>query len=451
MDQIWGSRHPWPWTVVATLPGGAHPTPAAWGDRDQVSRVAEGRAPMSDGPSGGGSRNEQWSARGRAALVANYRPPPVALEHGEGCRVFDADGNQYLDLMGGIATAVLGHCHPRLVAALEQQARRLWHVSNLFVTEPQIELAERLVRHSFADRVFFANSGGEANEAALKLARKFHRTRGDDRFEIVAFEGGFHGRTLFTVSATGTPAYWEGFEPMVPGVRHAPYGDLDATKALVGERTAAIIVEPIQGEGGIRPAPEGFLAGLRRLADESGCLLIFDEIQTGMGRTGTLWAHEACGVTPDVMTLAKALGNGIPVGALCTRAHIADALAPGSHGSTFGGNPLACACAVAVLDELLEGGVLERSREVGLHFGRRLEALGAEAGSGRVVETRGAGFLRGIELAGPAAPVVERCRENGVLVITAGANVVRLAPPLVITREELDSGLDVLREAILAL
>ncbi|MGH0034119.1 MAG: acetylornithine transaminase [Myxococcota bacterium] len=398
-----------------------------------------------------GNGNQAWSTRGRAALVPNYRPPPVALERGEGCHVFDADGNRYLDLMGGIATAVLGHCHPRVVAALERQAKRLWHVSNLFVSEPQVELAERLTRHSFAERVFFANSGAEANEAALKLARKVHRSRGQDRFEIVAFEGGFHGRTLFTVSATGTPAYWEGFEPMVPGVRHAPYGDLDATKALVGERTAAILVEPIQGESGVRPAPKGFLAGLRELADEAGCLLVFDEIQTGVGRTGTLWAHEPSRVTPDVMTLAKALGNGIPIGAMCTRADLAEALVPGSHGSTFGGNPLACACGAAVLDELLEGGVLDRSRALGDHFGARLEALAAEAGPERVVEARGAGFLRALELAGPAAPVVERCRAQGVLVITAGPQVIRLAPPLVISREDLDSGLEVLREAVLAL
>ena len=199
--------------------------------------------------------------------------------------------------------------------ALDEQARLVWHVSNLYNTAPQIELAERLVRHSFADRVFFCNSGAEANEAALKLARRWHRERDDDRFEIVAFEGGFHGRTLFTVSATGTPAYWKGFEPLVPGIHHAPFGDLEATEALLGAHTAAILVEPVQGENGVRPAPEGFLSGLRELADRNGCLLIFDEVQSGMGRTGTLFAHEQHGVTPDVMTLAKALGGGIPIGA----------------------------------------------------------------------------------------------------------------------------------------
>jgi len=329
--------------------------------------------------------NAEWSGRGGRSLVANYRPQPITLERGEGCTLFDAEGRRYVDLMGGIATAVLGHCHPRVVAALEAQTRRLWHVSNHFLSEPQVELAERLVRHSFAERVYFANSGGEANEAAFKLARKYHRSRGEDRFEIVAFQGGFHGRTLFTVSATGTPAYWDGFEPLVPGIRHAPYGDLDAVKAAVGARTAAIVVEPIQGESGVRPAPPGFLAGLRRIADETGCLLIFDEIQTGMGRTGTLWAYESAGVRPDLMTLAKALGNGIPIGALCATRQVADALVPGSHGSTFGGNPLACACGAAVLDELVEGGVLERARPVAEHFGRRLAEIAAAAGPDRVV------------------------------------------------------------------
>ncbi len=394
--------------------------------------------------------NADWTDRGRQALVENYRPQPIALERGEGCDLYDAEGRRYLDLMGGIAVAVLGHCHPKVVAALESQSRRLWHVSNLFVTEPQIELAERLVRHSFADRAFFANSGAEANEAALKLARRYHRTRGEDRFEFVAFHGGFHGRTLFTVSATGTPAYWEGFEPMVPGFRHAPYGDLEAVEALLSEQTAAILVEPVQGEGGVRPAPEGFLAGLRELADDNGCLLIFDEIQSGMGRTGTLWAHEPSGVTPDLMTSAKALGNGIPIGALCATEAVAEALTPGSHGTTFGGNPLACACATAVIDELMDGGVLERSRALGDRLGEGLAAIAAEAGPDRVVEARGAGLLRGLEMNGPAAPVLERCREAGVLVIPAGAHTVRLAPPLVITREQLDHGLEVLRKAILA-
>jgi acetylornithine/N-succinyldiaminopimelate aminotransferase len=396
------------------------------------------------------NENEALATHARDVLVANYRPAPIALVRGEGCHLFDAEGARYLDLMGGIATAVLGHCHPRVVAALEQQAHTLWHVSNLYTTGPQVGLAERIVAHSFAERVFFCNSGAEANEAALKLARRWHRDRDDDRYEIIAFEGGFHGRTLFTVSATGTPAYWQGFEPLVPGIHHAPYGDLEAVEALLGDRTAAIIVEPVQGEGGVRPAPPGFLAGLRALADANGCLLIFDEVQTGVGRTGPLFAYEAAGVTPDVMTLAKALGNGIPIGAMCTLERFGAALVPGTHASTFGGNPLAAACASAVLDELLEGGVLEQARAVGAHLGERLDALAKRVGPALVVETRGAGHLRAIELSQDAAPYVDACRERGVLVIMAGARVLRLAPPLTLNREQVDEGIGIIEEVLLA-
>ena len=398
------------------------------------------------------SHNEEIAARFGAVLTPNYRPQPIALVRGEGSYLFDADGRRYLDLMGGIATAVLGHCHPRVIAALDKQARTLWHASNLFVTAPQVELAERLLRHCFAERVFFSNSGAEANEAALKLSRRYHRDRGQDRFEVIAFLGAFHGRTLFTVSATGTPAYWKGFEPLVPGVMHAPYGDLDAVSKLLSPRTAAILVEPIQGEGGVRPAPPGFLAGLRRLADENGCLLIFDEVQTGMGRTGALFAHqhEQIGVVPDLMTLAKALGNGIPIGAMLTRTEIAASLVPGTHASTFGGNPLAAACAAAVLDELIEGGVLERSRKVGEHLGARLEQLAARLGRTRVVEVRGLGHLRGVELPGPAAPVLDRCRAEGVLMINAGERVVRIAPALTISEAQIDEGVAALERAIAA-
>ena len=396
----------------------------------------------------GSDSNESIARRGREVLVGNYRPQPVTLVRGQGCRVEDADGKRYLDLMGGIATTVLGHCHPALVRALEEQAHRIWHVSNLYDTQPQIELAERLTRHSFAERAFFCNSGAEANEAALKLARRFHRDRGDDRFEIVAFEGGFHGRTLFTVSATGTPAYWKGFEPMVPGIHHAPFGDLEATEKLLSKKTAAILVEPVQGEGGVRPAPEGFLRGLRELADRNGCLLVFDEVQSGMGRTGTLFAHEQHGATPDVMTLAKSLGGGIPIGATCATASVAEALVPGTHGSTFGGNPLAAACACAVFDVLVEEGVLEHGRRMGESLGEQLEAMAGRLGPDRVVETRGAGLLRAIELREPVGPVVERCREQGVLVITAGEKILRLAPPLVIEPSELAEGLEAIEKAI---
>jgi predicted acetylornithine/succinylornithine family transaminase len=394
------------------------------------------------------TRNADLAHRGADVLVGNYAPQPISLVEGEGCWLVDADGNRYLDLMGGIATAALGHANPKLRAALEAQAAKLWHVSNLYTTEPQIRLAERLTAHCFAETVYFCNSGAEANEAAMKLARRHHRDRGDDRFEIIAFEGAFHGRTLFTVSATGTPAYWKGFEPLVPGIHHAPWGDLDAVRALLSERTAAILVEPIQGEGGLRLPPPGFLAGLRELADENGCLLIFDEVQVGMGRTGTLFAHEQEGVTPDIMTLAKALGGGIPIGAMCTTKALAAALVPGTHASTFGGNPLACAVAAVVVDELVEGGVLDHAKSMGERLRNGLEAIAAEAGPAKVREARGRGLLRGLALTGSPGPTIDACRERGVLVISAGDNVLRIAPPLIISAEEIDQGLAVIREVL---
>lgn len=394
------------------------------------------------------ARNAEIADRGFKVLVGNYAPQPISIVRGEGCWLLDADDCRYLDLMGGIATASLGHANPKLRQALDEQASRLWHVSNLYTTEPQIRLAERLTKYSFAEAVYFCNSGAEANEAALKLARRHHRDQDDDRFEIIAFEGAFHGRTLFTVSATGTPAYWKGFEPLVPGIHHAPWGDLAAVESLLSERTAAILVEPIQGEGGVRLPPRGFLAGLRRLADENGCLLIFDEVQVGMGRTGTLFAHEQEGVTPDVMTLAKALGSGIPIGAMCTTKKLAAALVPGTHASTFGGNPLACAVAATVVDELVEGGILDHAKSMGERLGQGLDAIADEIGPGVIVDSRGRGLLRGLELKIAPGRVIDACRERGVLVISAGGNVLRVAPPLIITAEEIDHGLGVLRDVL---
>jgi len=395
------------------------------------------------------TQNKDLANRGTEVLVGNYAPQPISLIEGKGCWLVDADGRRYLDMMGGIATAALGHANPKLRAALEAQAAKLWHVSNLYTTEPQIRLAEALTQNSFAESIYFCNSGAEANEAAMKLARRHHRDQNDDRFEIIAFEGAFHGRTLFTLSATGTPAYWKGFEPLVPGIHHAPWGDLDAVRTLLSKKTAAIIVEPIQGEAGIRlPAP-GFLAGLRKLADANGCLLIFDEVQVGMGRTGTLFAHEQEGVTPDIMTLAKALGGGIPIGAMCTTKKLASALIPGTHASTFGGNPLACAVAVVVLDELVNGGVLDHAKAMGERLGRGLDAIADEVGQTKVRESRGRGLLRGLALVDSPAPIIDACRDRGVLVISAGDNVLRIAPPLIISEAEIDQGLAVLRDVLL--
>ncbi len=392
--------------------------------------------------------NEALAERAKKVLVGNYKQQPIAIVRGEGCHVWDADGGRYLDMIAGIATVGLGHCHPKVVAALEAQAKKLWHASNVVYTEPQIELAERLCKASFAERIFFCNSGAEANEAALKLARRWQRDRGEDRHEIIAFEKSFHGRTLFTVTATGQPKYWEGFEPMVPGVRHAVFGDLASVEALIGSKTAAILVEPVQGEGGVRPAPKGFLAGLRELADRHGLVLIFDEVQTGMGRTGTLFAYEQHDVRPDVMTLAKALGNGVPIGAMCTTADFAKALIPGTHASTFGGNPLAAAAACAVLDELIDGGVLQRGQVAGEYLAAQLGNMARRLGPEKVVETRGAGLLRGVELPGPAAAVIGRCRELGLIVNAAGERVVRLAPPLVVEHVQIDEAVDRLEQAI---
>ncbi len=392
--------------------------------------------------------NQDFHDRFIQAMPPNYKPQPITLVRGEGCTVWDANGKSYLDLMAGIATTSLGHCHPKVVAALEAQSKKIWHVSNLYSTQPQIELAELLIEHSFAEKVFFCNSGGEANEAALKLARRYQFLREPARNEIVAFEKSFHGRTLFTVSVTGQPSYREGFEPVVPGIRHVPYGDLAATESILSDRTAAIIVEPMLGEGGVQPPPAGFLAGLRELANANGCLLVFDEIQTGMGRTGPLFAYQDQGCVPDIMTLAKALGNGIPIGAMLTRREIASALTPGTHGSTFGGNPLAAACASVVIRELTEGGVLAHAQEMGRYLGEALADLANRLGPKRIVAARGAGLLRALELPGPAASAIEGCREAGVLVIPAGANVLRMAPPLIIEKAQLDSGIKVLEEVL---
>lgn len=392
--------------------------------------------------------NESVARRAKEALVGTYNQQPVAIVRGEGCTLFDADGRRYLDMIAGIATVNLGHCHPKLVTAVQDQATKLWHTGNLVYTEPQVTLAERLCAESFAERVFFCNSGAEANEAALKLARRWQRDRGEDRYEIIAFEGSFHGRTLFTVSATGQPKYWQGFEPMVPGIRHAPFGDLAAVEALIGPKTAAILVEPVQGEGGVRPASKEFLQGLRRLTDEHGLVLIFDEVQTGMGRTGPLFAYQHYGVEPDVMTLAKALGNGIPIGAMCTTERFAKALVPGTHASTFGGNPLATRCAQVVLEELVDGGVLEEAQVTGEYLGARLQDMKNRLGPEKVVDVRGLGMLWGTELPGKAAPVVAKLRELGVIANLASERVVRFAPPLIIEHVQVDEAVAALEQAI---
>jgi len=381
--------------------------------------------------------NSQWAERASKVLTPNYRQQPVALVRGEGVRLFDAEGNAYYDFLGGVAVDVLGHCHPALVRALEEQARTLWHVSNHFYIPRQVELAEALLAATpFATRAFFCNSGAEANEAMLKLARKFHADQGHpERHELLACHDSFHGRTLFTVSVGGQPRYRQGFEPVVPGIRHVPYGDLAALEAALTDRTAAFVVEPIMGEVGVIPAPEGYLRAARELTRRRGVLLCLDEIQTGMGRTGRMWAHQWEEIAPDLMSSAKALGGGFPIGALLASEEVGTHLTPGCHGSTFGGNPLACAVALAVLREL-QGGVLERSREVGARLWAGLEALAA---GGRLRAVRGRGMLLAVLLKGVAAAEVMRAaRGRGVLVNAIGEDVLRLAPPLTLTAAEAD-------------
>jgi acetylornithine/N-succinyldiaminopimelate aminotransferase len=384
------------------------------------------------------TQNAAWAERAQKVLTPNYRQQPVALVRGEGARVWDADGNEYLDFLGGVAVDVLGHVHPAMVKALEEQGRTLWHVSNHFFIPRQIELAERLLGATpFASRAFFCNSGAEANEVMLKLARKYHADRGHpERNEIVACKDAFHGRTLFTVTVGGQEKYQRGFEPLVPGVRHVPYGDVAALRAALTDRTAAFIVEPLLGESGVVPPPPGYLAAARELTRASGALLLFDEIQTGMGRTGRMWAHEGEGVAPDLMSSAKGLAGGFPIGALLATEEVGQHLTAGSHGSTFGGNPLACAVAAAVLRELTEGGVLARSREVSA---RLFQGLNALASGGRVAEVRGRGMLIGVVVRGvKAGDVGPLARERGLLVNPIGDDVIRLAPALTLSAADAD-------------
>ena len=370
----------------------------------------------------------EWSARYH---TPNYGRVPICLVRGDGVRVWDSDGREYLDFAAGIAVVGLGHCHPRVTGAIREAAATLLHVSNLYHTAPQIHLAKLLCDHSFADRVFFCNSGAEANEAALKLARKYAKERyASDRYEVIATRNSFHGRTLATVTATGQEKYQHGFEPLMPGFKHVPYNDLRAMERAIDSRTAAILVEPIQGEGGVNVPDDDYLPGLRKLCDESGALLILDEVQTGMGRTGKLWAYEHAGVEPDVMTLAKALANGVPMGAMLAREEPARALGPGTHASTFGGTPFVASVALATLTTMLDEKIPERAARTGRLLMDGLQTLAGTVPAIRAV--RGRGLLIGVELDRPAGPVVDACRDAGLLALTAGERVLRLTPPLIV-------------------
>jgi acetylornithine/N-succinyldiaminopimelate aminotransferase len=379
-------------------------------------------------------------------IMSTYKRFPIVLTRGLGVHVWDNDGNAYLDLVGGIATCALGHSHPRVVEAVKRQAERLTHVSNLYHIEPQIRLACLLVENSPLDKVFFCNSGAEANEAAIKLARKYASEKMVGRYEIITMQDSFHGRTLATVTATGQERFQKGFEPLPAGFRHVPYNDLPALAAAIDERTCAVMVEPIQGESGvIIPAP-GYLKGIRQLCDDRGVLLILDEVQTGMGRTGLLFACEHEAVVPDMMTLAKALGNGYPIGALLASERVAAAFQPGNHGSTFGGNPLAATAGIAALETILDDGILENCRRVGEYFLNRLEDLKKRHPG--ILQVRGKGLILAIELNVPGAEVVQKCLEKGLLINCTGGSVLRFVPPLILTKEDVDKAVGILGEVL---
>jgi acetylornithine/N-succinyldiaminopimelate aminotransferase len=387
-------------------------------------------------------------ARSESPLYNTYARADLAFERGEGAWLVTADGRRYLDFMGGIAVNVLGHAHPYLVEALKTQAEKLWHVSNIFEIPGQRELGARLVAATFADRVFFTNSGAEAIEAAVKTARRYHFGRGEpDRFRIITFEGAFHGRTLAAIAAGGQAKYIEGFGPKVEGFDQVPFGDRVALEAAIGPQTAAILIEPIQGEGGIRPVPHEELRFLRQLCDERGLLLVLDEIQTGMGRTGRLFAHEWAGITPDIMAIAKGIGGGFPLGACLATREASEAMVAGTHGTTFGGNPLAMAVGNAVLDVVLAESFLEAVRQTGLKLKQKLASL-ADEHRAVVEEIRGEGLMLGIKCRVPNTDVIAAARAEGLLLVGAGDNVARLLPPLVIGDADLDEGVRRLDSAL---
>ena len=372
-----------------------------------------------------------------AAIANTYSRFPVVLTRGQGCTLQDASGKTYIDFVAGIAVCNLGHCHPAVTRAVAAQAETLVHVSNLYYTAPQVEVARRLVQHSFADRVFFCNSGAEANEAAIKLARKYSNDKGQpDRLRIVAMENSFHGRTMATLSATGQAKIRKGFDPVLPGFDFVPFDDIEALTASVDETTCAVLLEPIQGEGGVRCPQEDYLKAVRQLCDQTGALLIFDEIQTGMGRSGKLFAYEHFGVEPDIMTLAKALANGLPMGAMLAREEIAAAFGPGAHASTFGGTPLVSAAAGEVLRIMTEEDVLENSRQAGSYFKKRLQQLMQRYDIVR--EVRGLGLLLGMELTVDGGPIVQACMGQGYLINCIQDKVLRFVPPLTITFDQID-------------
>lgn len=393
--------------------------------------------------------SQAWMERGPQVLMPTYTRQPLVLVRGQGARVWDIEGREYLDFVTGIAVCNLGHAHPQISAAVTRQAEELVHVSNLYHTTPQIELAEQLTRRSFADRVFFCNSGAEANEGAIKLCRRYSFEHyGPERYQIICMRNSFHGRTLATLSATGQEKLWQGFAPLMPGFGFVPYNDLDAVENAIDSTTAAVLVEPIQGEGGVLMPSPGYLEGLRSLCDQHELLLVFDEVQTGMGRTGKLFAYEHFGIHPDIMTLAKALANGLPIGALLATEKVAQAFVPGSHASTFGGGPVVSRAAQVVLEAVSKPQLLREVREQGEYFKHGLHQL--QKRYGMIKEVRGLGLMLALELDQDGAPVVDACRERGALINCTQGTVLRFLPPLIVNRVDIDRFLEILEEALKA-
>jgi acetylornithine/N-succinyldiaminopimelate aminotransferase len=386
------------------------------------------------------------TAQKPSSLMQTYARSELAFERGEGAYLFTADGRRFLDFASGIAVTALGHSHPHLVNALIEQGKKLWHTSNLYQVPGQIKLAERLTKATFADQVFFANSGVEAIECGLKLIRKYQDDFGDPaRYRVIGFEGSFHGRTLSTLAAAGNEKYLKGYAPVVDGFDHCAFNNLNEVRAKIGPETAAIMIEPVQGEGGMRAADIEFLQGLRKVCDEFGLLLMFDEVQSGVGRTGKFFAHEWAGVTPDIVATAKGIGGGFPLGACLATNKVAAAFGPGAHGTTFGGNPLAMAIGNAVLDIVLDGGLLDHVNKVSAHLDARIDDL-LRRFPGAFESKRGKGLMRGLKCASGVVntEMVEQLRGAGLLTVGAGDNVIRLLPPLIITAAEIDSAIDML-------
>mgnify|MGYP000904265858 CR=1 FL=1 len=392
-------------------------------------------------------KNQEITADGQKYVMNTYGRLPLAIVKGKGAYVWDADGKEYLDFVSGIAVNNVGHCHPKVVEAVANQAETLFHCSNLYWIEPQVKLAKILVENSVFDKVFFCNSGAEANESAIKLARKYAKKQwGEDKYEIITMKQSFHGRTLATLTATGQEKFHKGFAPLPPGFTYAPFNDLEALKRAVGSHTCAVMLEPVQGEGGVLPGEDAFIKGVRKLCDENNLLFIVDEVQCGLGRTGKLFAYQHYEVEPDIMTLAKALGGGAPIGAMLAKDHVAEGFQPGDHASTFGGNPLVTAAGVAALTVILEEDLVHNAATMGEYLSCKLEGLKHKFDF--IKEIRGKGLLLGMECEKEVAGIVSACLEKGLLLISAGPKVLRFLPPLNITFQQVDQAVEILEEVL---